>query len=101
MSYIVNLSLVLQTLYLVSDNQKLSRRAIKLAVTTYLRLPTSGEVHAKIQEHVGQLAFLEHANSDALDKIIQLMELYSINAQQISDCRATLSTVDADPDETW
>ncbi|KAG2034984.1 hypothetical protein BDR03DRAFT_963810, partial [Suillus americanus] len=43
MSYIVHLTLVLQTLYLVSESQELTRRAIKLAVASYLASPMSGE----------------------------------------------------------
>ncbi|KAG1717197.1 hypothetical protein EDB19DRAFT_1821553, partial [Suillus lakei] len=50
-AYIVDLTLVLQTLYLVSDSQELSRRVIKLAVASYHASPTSGEVHHQIQEY--------------------------------------------------
>jgi hypothetical protein len=49
MKYIINLTLVLQTLYLISENQELSRRAIKLAVKSYHSSPMSGEVHNRIQ----------------------------------------------------
>jgi hypothetical protein len=59
-SYIVDLTIVLQTLYLVLDGrQELSRTAIKLTFKAYHGSPTKGEVHAQIQEYVGQLTMLD------------------------------------------
>ncbi|KAG2030122.1 hypothetical protein BDR03DRAFT_987296 [Suillus americanus] len=79
MSYIVHLTLVLQTLYLVSESQELTRRAIKLAVASYLASPMSGE-----------LTFLERADRDMLDKIVEVVQLYSIDAAEMSKLREKL-----------
>ncbi|KAG1722913.1 hypothetical protein EDB19DRAFT_1954343 [Suillus lakei] len=100
-AYIVDLTLVLQTLYLVSDSQELSRRVIKLAVASYHASPTSGEVHHQIQEYGRKLTLLERADRDTLNKIIELMELYRIDAKEISSVRAQIPTVGSVPDEPW
>ncbi|KIK39067.1 hypothetical protein CY34DRAFT_808695 [Suillus luteus UH-Slu-Lm8-n1] len=100
-AYIVDLTLVLQTLYLVSEGQELSRRVIKLAVASYYASPTSGEVHNRIQGYDRKMTLLERADRDTLDKIIELMELYSINAKEISAVRAQIPTVESVPDEPW
>lgn len=100
-AYIVDLTLVLQTLYLVSDGQELSRRVIKLAVASYYASPTSGEVHNRIQGYDRKMTLLERADRDTLDKIIELMELYRIDAKEISVVRAQIPTVDSVPDESW
>ncbi|KAG1765721.1 hypothetical protein EV702DRAFT_1283049 [Suillus placidus] len=100
-AYIVDLTLVLQTLYLVSDSRELSRRVIKLAVASYHASPTSGEVHNRIQGYDRRLTLLERADRDTLDKIIELMELYRIDAKEISAVRAQIPSVDSVPDEPW
>ncbi|KAG2034763.1 hypothetical protein BDR03DRAFT_1013208 [Suillus americanus] len=100
-AYIVDLTLVLQILYLVSDSQELSRRVIKLAVAAYCKSPTSGEVHNRIQGYDRKLTLLERADRDTLDKIIELMDMYCIDAKEISTVRAQIPTVDSLPDEPW
>ncbi|KAG1761947.1 hypothetical protein EDD22DRAFT_823989 [Suillus occidentalis] len=101
MSYIVHLTLVLQTLYLLSESQELTRRAIKLAVASYLESPMSGEVHTWIQEYDTQLNVLERADRDTLDKIVEVMQLYSINAEEISILQAKIPPVGSSLDEPW
>ncbi|KAG1869346.1 hypothetical protein DFJ58DRAFT_723192 [Suillus subalutaceus] len=101
MSYIVHLTLVLQTLYLVSESQELTRRSIKLAVTSYLESPMSGEVHTRIQEYEGQLTILERADSDTLDKIVEVVQFYSINPAEMSKLREKIPSVGSSPDEPW
>lgn len=101
MCYIVDLTLVLQTLYLVSGSHELSRRAIKLAVASYIASPVSGEVHIKIQEYNKGLSFLERADRNTLDKIIELMQFYSIGAERISEFREQIPAVDLFSDEPW
>ncbi|KAG2052281.1 hypothetical protein BDR06DRAFT_1009775 [Suillus hirtellus] len=100
-AYIVDLTLVLQILHLVSDSQELSRRVIKVAVASYHKSPISGDVHSRIQEYGRTLTLLERADRDTLRKIIELMELYRIDAKEISDVRAQIPTVDPIPDEPW
>ncbi|KIK32940.1 hypothetical protein CY34DRAFT_18703 [Suillus luteus UH-Slu-Lm8-n1] len=101
MTYIVHLTLVLQTLYLLSESQELTRRAIKLAVASYLKSPMSEEVHTWIQEYDTQLNVLERADRDTLDKIVEVMQLYSINAEEISMLRAKIPPVGSSLDEPW
>ncbi|KAG0691976.1 hypothetical protein DFH29DRAFT_609368 [Suillus ampliporus] len=101
MSYIVDLTLVLQTLYLVSENRELSRRVVKLAVASYHRSPISGDVHRDIQEYEAQLKALDRADRDILDKTTKLMQSHSIDAKTISDLRAKIPDVDSLPDELW
>lgn len=101
MCYIVDLTLVLQTLYLVSQSHELSRRAIKLAVASYLASPMSGEVHTKIEEYDRGLSFLERTDRGTLDKIIELMQFYSISAERISELRAQIPAVDLLSNEPW
>ncbi|KAG1760615.1 hypothetical protein EDD22DRAFT_954769 [Suillus occidentalis] len=101
MSYIVHLTLVLQTLYLLSESQELTRRAIKLAVASYLESPMSGEVHTRIQEYDTQLTVLERADRDTLDKMVEVMQLYRINAEEISMLRAKIPPVGSSLDEPW
>ncbi|KAG1847393.1 hypothetical protein F4604DRAFT_1815104 [Suillus subluteus] len=100
-AYIVDLTLVLQILYLVSDSQELSRRVIKLAVASYHASPTSEEVHRRIQGYDRKFTLLERTDRDTLDKIIELMELYCIDAKEVSAVRAQIPTVDSLPDESW
>jgi hypothetical protein len=101
MSYIIHLTLVLQTLYLVSESQELTRRAIKLAVASYLTTPMSGEVHTRIREYNKQLTILERVDRDILDKIIEVMQFYSIDAAEMSKLREKIPHVGLLPDEPW
>ncbi|KAG2072248.1 hypothetical protein BDR04DRAFT_1096827 [Suillus decipiens] len=101
MSYIVHLTLVLQTLYLVSESQELTRRVIKLAVTSYIASPISGEVATWIQEYDKRLTVLERADRDALDEIVEVMQFYSIDAAQMSKLRDEIPHVGSIPDEPW
>ncbi|KAG2358937.1 hypothetical protein BDR07DRAFT_1416278 [Suillus spraguei] len=101
MSYIVHLTLVLQTLYLVSESQELTRRVIKLAVASYLDSPISGEVVTWIQEYDKRLTILERADRDALDEIVEVMQFYSIDAAQMFKLRDEIPHVGSLPDEAW
>jgi len=101
MAYIMHLTLVLQTLFIVSESRELTRRAIKLAVNSYLASPISGEVLDKIQDYDKQLTILEHADSDTLDKIEEMMQFYKIDAAQMSNLQANTSHVDLSSDEPW
>ncbi|KAG1777945.1 hypothetical protein EV702DRAFT_1278288 [Suillus placidus] len=103
MKYIIDLTLVLQTLYivlqtpdLVSENREkqgkkeLSRRAIKLAVRSYHESPMSGEVHNRIQEYDRDLTFRERADRDSLDQLVQLLQSYNISAEEMPDLRGKI-----------
>lgn len=101
MKYIMDLTLVLQTLTLVAGNQKLSRKAIKLAVKSYHDSPMSGQVHNRIQEYDRQLTILERADRDSLDQLVGLLQSYNISAEEMSDLRGKLPAVDLSSDEPW
>jgi hypothetical protein len=100
-AYIVDLTFVLHTLYLVLDDKELSRRAINLAVISCYNSPMSGEVHNRIQEYDMTLTLRERRDRDTLDRIIELMESYRIDEEEISAIRAQIPTVDSVPDEPW
>jgi hypothetical protein len=89
-SYIIDLTLVLQTLYLVSDSQELSRRVINLALASYYSSSMRASVHAKVQDYVGQLRVLERMGPRILDKTIETINLYTIDSEEMFDLRAKI-----------
>ena len=101
MSFIVDLTMVLQLLHLALGSQELSRRAIKLAVKLYHDSPMSGEVHTKVQEYDGQLTSFKREDDDILDEIIELIKLYSIDAGQFSALQERIRDACTGPDEPW
>ncbi|KAG2344169.1 hypothetical protein BDR05DRAFT_1018229, partial [Suillus weaverae] len=101
MKYIVDLTLVLQTLALVAGHQELSRRAIKLAVKSYHDSPMRGEVHNRIEEYDRQLTFRKRADRDSLDQLVQLLQSYNISAEEMSDLRKKIPPMDLSLDEPW
>ncbi|KAJ8581727.1 hypothetical protein M405DRAFT_938120 [Rhizopogon salebrosus TDB-379] len=101
MSYIVDLTIILQTLDLVSGKEKeLSIRAIKLAVAAYHGSPVGGDVHARVQEYVGKSTIQDRADRDILDKVIELVNMYSIDAKEVSGLRQKIPAVGL-TDESW
>lgn len=101
MEYIIDLTLVLQTLYLLSENQELSRRAIKFAVKSYHDSPMNGRVRNRIQEYDRQLTLRKRVDRDSLDQLIELLQSCSISAKEASDLRGSLPAVDLSSDEPW
>ncbi|KAG1889800.1 uncharacterized protein F5891DRAFT_128942 [Suillus fuscotomentosus] len=79
MSYIVNLTLVSQTLYSVSRGQEISHSTIKLAVSSYLASPMRAEARTWIQACDRQLTILDNVDRD---KIVEVVQSYSTNATQ-------------------
>jgi hypothetical protein len=78
----------------VSDeDQDLSIRAIKLAVAAYHRSTVSGDVHARVQEYVGQSTIIDRADRDILDEVIELVNSYSIPTKEISFLRQKIPAV--------
>lgn len=90
MAYIAHLALVLRTLFIVSESQEVTRRAIKLAVEVYLTSPMCGEVVIRIQDHIRQLKVLERRDGDTLNKIEEVVQFYKIDAAEISKLREKL-----------
>ncbi|KAG2139636.1 uncharacterized protein EDB93DRAFT_1106118 [Suillus bovinus] len=89
------------TLYLVSESQELTCKAIKLVVNSYHLSPISGEVLTQIQEYDRQLTILECMDPDSLDKIIEMMQYYSIDAEEVFKLREVLPPVDLLSDGKW
>ncbi|KAG1897021.1 uncharacterized protein F5891DRAFT_563938 [Suillus fuscotomentosus] len=79
MSYIVHLTLVLQTLYFVSEGRELTHKAIRLAVSSYLASPLRGEARTWIQACDRQLTILDRVDRD---RIVEVVRSYSIDAIQ-------------------
>jgi hypothetical protein len=85
----------------VSDgDKKLSIRAIKLAVAAYHRSSVSRDVHIRVQEYVGKSTTQDRVDRDILDKVIELVNLYSIDTREISALRQEIPTVGL-TDEGW
>jgi hypothetical protein len=61
----------------------------------------SGEVHTKVQGYDGQLTSFKRADGDILDKIIELINLYSIDAGKFSGLQEQIRDACTGPDETW
>jgi len=95
MSYIVDLTLVLQTLYLVSESHEVTRRAIKLAVNSYSTSPMSKDVRNRIQDYDSRLTILERMDRDTLNKLAEVMQFSSIDEIQVPE------RVDLSLDEPW
>ncbi|KAG2098458.1 uncharacterized protein F5147DRAFT_763257 [Suillus discolor] len=98
MAYIIHLTLVLQTLYLVSESQEVTRRSIKLAVASYLASPMSEDVLTSIQDYGRLATTLEHANDDTFNIIF---DVYTIKAAEMSKLRAKMLPVDLLSDKPW
>jgi hypothetical protein len=47
------------------------------------------------------LTVLERADRDTLDKIVEVMQFYSIKAEEISMLRAKIAPVGSSSDEPW
>lgn len=100
-AYIVDLTLVLQTLYLLCDSQELTRRSIKLAMKSYLESNVSEKIHYRIKKHDGDLPLSGSADQETLDMIIKLMDECSIDVSEISGLRAKIPRFGSVPDEQW
>ncbi|KAG2145436.1 uncharacterized protein EDB93DRAFT_1251306 [Suillus bovinus] len=94
MAYIAHLTLVLQTLYLLSESRTLTLRAIELASNAYVTSPMKGEVFTRIQDYVTSLTILEVADRGTMDKIIEVIQFYKIDAAQVSELRDQIRHVD-------
>ncbi|KAG1840871.1 hypothetical protein C8R48DRAFT_739820 [Suillus tomentosus] len=101
MSYIVHLTVVLHTLRFVSERQELTRRVIKLAVSSYLGSPMYEKVLTWIQDYDRQLTTMEFMDLDSLDNIIEIIQCYSIDAAEMSELREKIPPVGLLPDEPW
>jgi hypothetical protein len=107
-AYIIDLTIVLQTLYLLCDSQKLTRWSIKLAVKSYLESNVSAKIHTRIKKYDahfkklgGHLPLSAATDQDTLDMIVVLMEECSIDTSEVLELRAKIPPVDYVPEEPW
>ena len=100
-AYIVDLTMVLQTLYLVSDNEDLTRRTIKLAVAAYCKSSTIEDVHDRIKKYDGPLPLLNKLDQETFAMIEELMDEFSIKASEIPALRKRIPAVSSQPGELW
>ncbi|KAJ8597094.1 hypothetical protein M405DRAFT_804447 [Rhizopogon salebrosus TDB-379] len=100
-AYIIDLTLVLQTLYLLCDSQELTRRSIKLAIKSYLESNVCAKIHYRIKKYDGDLPLSESADQETLDMIVELMDECSIDVSEISGLRAMIPPFGYVPDEQW
>jgi len=88
-------------LYLVSNNEDLTRRTIKLAVAAYCSSSTIEEVHDRIKKYDGYLPLLNRMDQETLAMIEGLMNEFSIEASEIPGLRAKIPVINSQPDEPW
>ena len=95
--------MVLQTLYLVSDNEDLTRRTIKLAVAAYCNSDLSNieKVHDRIKKYDGPLPLLNKLDQETFAMIEELMDEFSIKASEIPALRKRIPAVSSQPGELW
>jgi len=93
--------MVLQTLYLVSNNEDLTRRTIKLAVAAYCKSSTIEDIHDRIKKYDGYLPLLDRLDQETLTMIEELMVKFSIKASEIPGLRAEIPVISSQPDESW
>ncbi|KAG1898888.1 uncharacterized protein F5891DRAFT_442436 [Suillus fuscotomentosus] len=101
MAYIIHLTLVLQTLFIVLEGQQITRRAIKRVVDSYRTSEMSGRVLTWIQDYDKQLNILERADREILTKITEVMRKCEIDGAQLSELREKVPRVDLSSDESW
>ncbi|KAG0698674.1 hypothetical protein DFH29DRAFT_940143 [Suillus ampliporus] len=86
MTYIVDLTCIMQILFLLAPTGPTSRRAIKIAIKVHSGVGQSS-VHAAIQSHV---ALTRRGGDHALEEIVRLIEAHSIEAEEVQDLRAKI-----------
>ncbi|KAG0704220.1 hypothetical protein DFH29DRAFT_1038579 [Suillus ampliporus] len=98
MTYIVDLTCIMQILFLLAPTGAISRKVIKIAIKAYDEAGKSG-VHSAIQSHVR----LTRSGDDALDEIVRLIESHSIKAEEVQDLRTKIGPhmVGLQLDEEW
>jgi len=99
MTYIVDLTCVMQTLFLLAPIAgSISPRIIKIAIKAYEEAG-KGNVHSAIHSYV---TVTRSGGDDALEEIVRLINDNSIKAEDVQDLRAQIKVpVDSKEDEGW
>ncbi|KAG2040315.1 hypothetical protein BDR03DRAFT_949610 [Suillus americanus] len=98
MTYIVDLTCVMQILFLLAPTGSISRHVIKIAIKAYEEAGKSN-VHSEIQSYV---SVTRSGRDNALEKIVGLINDHSIKAEEVQGLRTKIKfPVDLQEDEEW
>ncbi|KAG2753105.1 hypothetical protein P692DRAFT_20951368 [Suillus brevipes Sb2] len=98
MTYIVDLTCIMQILFLLASTGPISPRVIKIAFKAYEEAGKSN-VHSAIQSHV---SVTRSGGDDALEEIVRLINDHSIKAEDVQGLRTKIKLpVDLQVDEEW
>jgi hypothetical protein len=86
MTYIVDLTCIMQILFLLASTGPISPRVIKIAIKAYEEAGKSN-VHSEIQSHV---PVTHSGGDDALGKIVKLINGHSIKAEDVQGLRTKI-----------
>ncbi|KAG1807811.1 uncharacterized protein BJ212DRAFT_1485389 [Suillus subaureus] len=101
MTYIVDLTCTMQILFLLAPKWSISCPVIKLAMMAY-DAASKNHVHAAIQSSVPSVVSDARLERDhALNRIIEVIEQYSIKASKAQDLRAKIIDVQRRLDDEW
>ena len=98
MTYIVDLTCIMQILFLLAPKGPIHRPVIKLAMEAYDKAGKD-HVHAAIRSSLSSLA--PTGQDSVLDKIVELIELYSIEPNMVQELRAKIPDVERQLDDEW
>ncbi|KAG2071676.1 hypothetical protein BDR04DRAFT_1230980 [Suillus decipiens] len=98
MTYIVDLTCIMQILFLLASTGSISRRVIKIAVKAYAEAG-KGSIHSAIQSNVSATRGGDHA----LEEIVKLILNHSIKAEDVQGLKAQIARlpVNLQEDEEW
>ncbi|KAG1897299.1 uncharacterized protein F5891DRAFT_1048819 [Suillus fuscotomentosus] len=98
MTYIVDLTCIMQILFLLAPTGPISPHIIKIAIRAYEGAGKSN-VHLAIQSH--HVSVNRNGGDHALDEIVRLINDYTIKAEEVQDLRTRIGPVDLRADEEW
>ncbi|KAG1902484.1 uncharacterized protein F5891DRAFT_1143484 [Suillus fuscotomentosus] len=99
MTYIVDLTCVMQILFLLAPPGPISRHIIKIATKAY-EGACKNEVHLAIQSYC--VSAIRRGEGDALETIVRMIEDHSIKADEVRGLRTQMGgAVDSKADEEW
>jgi hypothetical protein len=99
MTYIVDITCVMQILFLLAPPGPISRHIIKIATKAY-EGACKNEVHLAIQSYC--VSAIRRGEGDALETIVRMIKDHSIQADEVQGLRARMEgPVDSKADEEW
>ncbi|KAG2140934.1 uncharacterized protein EDB93DRAFT_1105850 [Suillus bovinus] len=98
MTYIVDLTCIMQILFLLVPTGPVSRHIIKIAIEGYGKA-CKDNIHLAIQSHC--MSVTRSGGDDALEEIIRLINNHSIKAEDVQNLRTKIGRVDLRVDEEW